>query len=1654
MKKIFILLTISAAVFSFAAEVKLTDFKNLSEAEKLSWHPRSTAELSVPQAGVLRAQGKDAKRFCGMELRKLPALDYSGAIKCKVKMNFGKHVYFVLSTSEGYFDIFLPITPGTSQVLTIPLDIKKWRCRGSKKTPATFGNVAFFAVMHPAMQKSSEFIEISDLTFPVKSELKSQKFALPADAVKLSGNTAEYSFSPVNGSLLAVKNKRNGNFAVQGVENHYFLQSVSGDAETFEHLDKVVSKKISKDKIHFVCTNARLDGITIEKTYCIESDRLRRKMTFKSSRRQDTAFITPRTRVRFSNEFYNNGFYLGSGYIGPLMEVPKLNSPQQERSFLQTTKGMLLYHDGDQGSFTQYRTHLNGKFVFPWWQSAIVTYQEKANALFYQPDGWEMALGTIDVLPGKSFTIDDTFAFFNGNWHTFLNDIYPNDPVVSKVLKSFKPGASWLADVKVQLSAANISEYQKLALLLDEGEIIAMIGSTGSWGDYHFDTPKAGFHGGSINKAELQELAKDIKNISPNYRLGIYNWISSAMVNSDVVKKHPDFFMFKNRNMQEKNLFPGLYRINYPVMMNRPAAAEFMLDNFRSLVDTFNFDFIYLDETKTISLIDWQKNDLMRDDHWADFWMGMHRLGQEKNIVMFGNGRGNPYHELNYIEARHQLAPSFWRKFCGMAMAVATFVNQRPGARVDLLYWNPKMDYITRVLANGFIPTINFLRYQQIPYITANYELGKSTIYDLKYTPDWKYDSATELESYAIRRDSGKEIILSLINRSHKNSVEVKVNTGDLPEQLTVWAYRVNKYIDEPAKYGFGEKERRSNYKTAQWREGVITRPELLFMGKNPGKLALKLDNFAKDEFVQIVFSNAAAGTYSVNDLPCNYFLTDHRQLKVKSSGVVTEVSSNADTAEVIIFQAPGNYLLNGRKVLAKPVRFGKKIYSVLSVPKGKTEIRKVDDAEYASEKFSTGYTNGQLTCTGSGYLCIYDKNNVLLYCGNAPKLPEYHDAGILTITSLDGKYSQKLKINTGKSSPAMLVQEPPLQGAKHKLNSYPTPIQRDGALIIGSAEYTSRWRNFSGMQKQLAPLVSNVDDKNLTLTAGTTRRVQDFSGVAAAGFLLDKVQKAEIELTHTFTSGGGLSDKHTHRYKKNRGEFSGIMLDYETGKNKYVRKALSIGVLHFANPQPGNHAYGALKAASEIYLAGDWVNESDAKTFTLDLLKLAPKNWTGRVYVSAATGFIVPDRRVTLKFKRFNNAIQAPEIKLVNLADFLKQTQVPRKIQITQQSGSLDYNTVIKNPLPETFYKLGLDGFSDAVKVAAVSGNKEYICAALEVAMPQNVNQLEFWLVGSNKKVWQFSAYSDNSSMITCNLQPFVDKQVKISVGGQKKFFFAIPRTLLGNGNEFRFNLALYRHGSSTAPGAFATYAALKKSFYDPENFAYGKIIGSADNVTTEQKYTVYNLGKGGYTTGNIIHAKLPEVLKLKPQAVVLLAGTNDMLNTGKLATHEQFEKNLRYIIKTLQKNGAKVVMNTLPPCSEKLLLQRHKPEKFGNTSPMERIAQANRIVRKIAAECNCELIDLYDLVISSGDPDSRKSLLRNPANEKSRDGVHLRAAGYRLWAEKLSSSATLKQLPAHSSIVCLGDSLTWGASMKGAGTVEGETMPAFLNKSLNKGF
>ena len=83
--------------------------------------------------------------------------------------------------------------------------------------------------------------------------------------------------------------------------------------------------------------------------------------------------------------------------------------------------------------------------------------------------------------------------------------------------------------------------------------------------------------------------------------------------------------------------------------------------------------------------------------------------------------------------------------------------------------------------------------------------------------------------------------------------------------------------------------------------------------------------------------------------------------------------------------------------------------------------------------------------------------------------------------------------------------------------------------------------------------------------------------------------------------------------------------------------------------------------------------------------------------------------------------------------------------------------------------------------------------------------------------------------------------------------------------------------------------------------------------------------------------------------------------------------------------------------------------------------------------------------------DLESEKSLIRNKANAKSLDGVHLTQEGYRLMAEMIAG--LLKDTVKPSDVVvCFGDSITLGAGMKGQGTAFGETYPAWLAVCLNR--
>ena len=90
----------------------------------------------------------------------------------------------------------------------------------------------------------------------------------------------------------------------------------------------------------------------------------------------------------------------------------------------------------------------------------------------------------------------------------------------------------------------------------------------------------------------------------------------------------------------------------------------------------------------------------------------------------------------------------------------------------------------------------------------------------------------------------------------------------------------------------------------------------------------------------------------------------------------------------------------------------------------------------------------------------------------------------------------------------------------------------------------------------------------------------------------------------------------------------------------------------------------------------------------------------------------------------------------------------------------------------------------------------------------------------------------------------------------------------------------------------------------------------------------------------------------------------------------------------------GIKPVLCTIHPIGEEPLLKRHKKESYGTEGPNGKIDRFN----KALAEC------FYGVV-----------------------------------ADEIKLDST---------IVCLGDSVTWGARVKGAGTTTGETYPAYLNQ------
>ena len=219
----------------------------------------------------------------------------------------------------------------------------------------------------------------------------------------------------------------------------------------------------------------------------------------------------------------------------------------------------------------------------------------------------------------------------------------------------------------------------------------------------------------------------------------------------------------------------------------------------------------------------------------------------------------------------------------------------------------------------------------------------------------------------------------------------------------------------------------------------------------------------------------------------------------------------------------------------------------------------------------------------------------------------------------------------------------------------------------------------------------------------------------------------------------------------------------------------------------------------------------------------------------------------------------------------------------------------------------------------------------------------------------------------------------------------------------------------------------------------------------------TVQNSGVSGNNTNEGL-TRLPTVLATNPDHLVLYFGINDALNSAKLVSLSTFSANLTSMVnQAYAANVRKVFLVGIHPVNAAYVASRH-PSHPQIARLQDHLTEYNAAVAQVATATGAIFIDWRarflaespGATIADATANNIDSLLRCVANSSDDDGVHLTVAGNHFLgvrvAQALSSEVANGDL-----ITCMGDSITFGFAMTGAGTTTGDTYPAVLKTTLN---
>jgi lysophospholipase L1-like esterase len=208
------------------------------------------------------------------------------------------------------------------------------------------------------------------------------------------------------------------------------------------------------------------------------------------------------------------------------------------------------------------------------------------------------------------------------------------------------------------------------------------------------------------------------------------------------------------------------------------------------------------------------------------------------------------------------------------------------------------------------------------------------------------------------------------------------------------------------------------------------------------------------------------------------------------------------------------------------------------------------------------------------------------------------------------------------------------------------------------------------------------------------------------------------------------------------------------------------------------------------------------------------------------------------------------------------------------------------------------------------------------------------------------------------------------------------------------------------------------------------GRVVFMGDSITDfwrlEESFPgkpYVNRGIGGQVTSQMLVRMYPDVLALRPEAVVILAGTNDISRNNGPTTAEMIEQNIMAMTELAQHRGIKVLLCSVLPVSDYpyLAQQAAPPAAAGarqgptgapgpgmGRGPMVRqrmttgrppadIVKLNTWMQSYAKQVKATYVDYFSALVDE------KGWLKDGLAP---DGLHPNAEGYKIMATLLSAA------------------------------------------------